>query len=865
MLDGSKTLVGSRMLSGVLEIVDHVCDTRTKSLSTAFSEVVDAFPPRSQGRKEIVGLLTKAVGSSKIVSKLANVTQDYAQRAMHTKPGPVISNMSSRLGVERCSIRVIEGRQIIAFTRSEACFVSGQAGRKQGETLYTEQSLWRFYSKWKVECFACLLREAHEDPKYTSGKVPTNVTVHEANVWHVLWASQQPGFDLCATIFERAEAEWRSVADKGPSCSLDADVSAELRRDFDPSAWTIIPRSWKTLRAFLEDHAYECDPEGDPDPEDVVDAPPKPAGERPYQRQFMRREKAKKHHAARLTRLKRQRNVKSRSSRASITLLSKTDTHFCPLCDKGPGQKRELASLLDKMESSTIELGELWMLGAVRKLTEQQTLYELHVQQLATQRVFNKERELLCTKHNRRGTMTRDFVCFYGNDGSKIRILVFVLLRAKGIQITPIYIYFVYWGDDFGNDAYFFRDGFDHLLCKTGFLDDLDVLGLNGDHGPHFSARCAFYYMSTVFERSTKFRPKRRSGLVVEEDFLTSYHAFNRCDGAGSVVKQACLKWWKEGGSGGWPRNGKEICDMINKDRVSLKGKSSQMVAYPFDVIDRGEEVFKPCLGPNPKTNLHKYPNLRQKCSVHYSWPVDGTEMRQEGVIRVRDRSGTGPWMFLDTRHSETSDQGQMCQFHSNVAEKPVYHGDDGCPGDDMAILEEDRSQPSLARLANSGRQLVAEKKQRKKRGGPVTVADYKMFLRQRGLSVIGLKKVLKERAAAYRPPIETDDSDSEENSALEEEAEEEKQAEEEEEEEAEEEAEEFTTVSNVAEYRMVKRQDQWRVRFVSDALESDWLPLPRILEWVAPKDHDHTTKLLLAKKNEVAPTNQSHKRKRRG
>ena len=65
-------------------------------------------------------------------------------------------------------------------------------------------------------------------------------------------------------------------------------------------------------------------------------------------------------------------------------------------------------------------------------------------------------------------------------------------------------------------------------------------------------------------------------------------------------------------------------------------------------------------------------------------------------------------------------------------------------------------------------------------------------------------------------------------------------------------------------EYQRVKKQDQWRVKFFSDEEECDWLTLPKILDWVDPQEHDFTKKLLLAKKDEVAPTNQSNKRKRR-
>jgi hypothetical protein len=164
--------------------------------------------------------------------------------------------------------------------------------------------------------------------------------------------------------------------------------------------------------------------------------------------------------------------------------------------------------------------------------------------------------------------MYRDFVSWYGPDGAKIRTLVFVLIH-KG---QPKYIFNVYWGKEAGCDTFFYRDAMSHLLGKTNMLDQIKTLYISGDHGPHFRSRRAFYFDSTVFEltktwreessglkkkkkkNNKKIKMKRKkmnsyslAGLEIECHFLPSYHAFNRCDGAGMFLKWACVKYWREG------------------------------------------------------------------------------------------------------------------------------------------------------------------------------------------------------------------------------------------------------------------------------------------------------------------------------
>ena len=123
-----------------------------------------------------------------------------------------------------------------------------------GETLYTEQSIARFYSKYRAECFSLYLMEALEDPKYIRGIIPDNVTIHEANCWHALYMSQQDDFDESAVIAKRCFNEGISFNSRREHLLLDEYAKNRAPRcggNFDPINWVVIPRSYATLKKYL--------------------------------------------------------------------------------------------------------------------------------------------------------------------------------------------------------------------------------------------------------------------------------------------------------------------------------------------------------------------------------------------------------------------------------------------------------------------------------------------------------------------------------------------------------------------------------------------------------------------------------------
>ena len=341
-------------------------------------------------------------------------------------------------------------------------------------------------------------------------------------------------------------------------------------------------------------------------------------------------------------------------------------------------------------------------------------------------------------------------VSWYGPDGSKVRTLVFVLIRSG--EVT--YVFNVNWTQDAGNDSNFYRDAVKHLVSQTSLLDNISKLYISGDHGPHFSSRKTFFFESTVHGLSKKWRARRKDGLEIECQFLASYHAFNRCDGAGMFLKWACMMWWREGGINSWPCTAAQICEMINNGLVgSDSSKNFNMVGFSFDTIDYGEDVYEAVHGDGSKDPGHVMDRIRQRCSVKYMWTQMGQPTRLEGVMCVRDVSGIGPWQFIDVLHSRFSERGVMCEHHTRAVHHPVYHGKMACVPINEAISDADRVQPSMLRMAHSGPQKNPKHsgtQRSSKDDSTLTLATLKLFLASKGLKQSGNKKELVRRARAF-------------------------------------------------------------------------------------------------------------------
>jgi hypothetical protein len=197
---------------------------------------------------------------------------------------------------------------------------------------------------------------------------------------------------------------------------------------------------------------------------------------------------------------------------------------------------------------------------------------------------------------------------------------------------------------------------------------------------------------------------------------------------------------------------------MVNEMRMGKNtSKGEQMVAFEFSTINYGKNLFAAVSGEGAETaDRHKMDRLRQRCEVVYNWPQNGVTTRLPGVIRVRDVSGEGQWRFQDTSHSSKSGRGQMCDLHTKSSGFPVYHGESAC--NRTTITDENRNQPSVLRLVDSGEQINPRVASGMQRNGP-TVKDLKEALRARSMSTAGNKTQLIERLASA---VEVSDDEDE-------------------------------------------------------------------------------------------------------
>jgi hypothetical protein len=128
---------------------------------------------------------------------------------------------------------------------------------------------------------------------------------------------------------------------------------------------------------------------------------------------------------------------------------SKRDTHFCKICDTGPRDKLKLETLKSELSDAQATFESAMKSSEMRALVKKVAKYEMHLKQVNNQRDFIKDLELQCQSDPERAVLFRDFVCWYGPDGSKIRTLVFVLLHNAETK----YIFNINWGTEAGCDT----------------------------------------------------------------------------------------------------------------------------------------------------------------------------------------------------------------------------------------------------------------------------------------------------------------------------------------------------------------------------------------------------------------------------
>jgi hypothetical protein len=235
----------------------------------------------------------------------------------------------------------------------------------------------------------------------------------------------------------------------------------------------------------------------------------------------------------------------------------------CPIHDSGPCTLLKLAAATTKLKALRISMDvaaanldqnkedkglrhqeevarEAYanFLKEVRDLEASKCLYERHLEQYEVCRKVIKKIE--CNLKPGEAVLYRDFVAQYMTGGGKLSNLVFVVLWHDGNKVGKFtqvmkFNHFCADKDTRSQDAYYMADVWKWFLGgKQGssqFLrrEQIHTLYVSGDHGPHFSSIQTMWLESLFFDRY---------GILLHSFFLCSYHAFNRCDGAGVESKK---------------------------------------------------------------------------------------------------------------------------------------------------------------------------------------------------------------------------------------------------------------------------------------------------------------------------------------
>ena len=182
-----------------------------------------------------------------------------------------------------------------------------------------------------------------------------------------------------------------------------------------------------------------------------------------------------------------------------------------------------------------------------------------------------------------------------------------------------------------------------------------------------------------MYNESTFYR---RYGFETYVFFLCSYHAYNRCDGAGveSVnLQKAAAKQRK-----GW-RYAFEYSYGINMSTYH------NSVGFTFPKIRRDHHVFPIKLLQKKNKDKDSW-QLRQRCEVRFFWYEDGIKLREDGVILVRYVPVSLPLSFWNRKPQLVSTApgdgelfevldmrleppgGLLCEKCSKSNQKPMRH-----------------------------------------------------------------------------------------------------------------------------------------------------------------------------------------------
>ena len=338
---------------------------------------------------------------------------------------------------------------------------------------------------------------------------------------------------------------------------------------------------------------------------------------------------------------------------SGIKYTCRLKPHSCPLHDKGPVWELQLNHVNKQIANFQ---GDDSLLSRLQKrqreLRKKVARYQSHLKQYERCREEVKR----CEENLKFGDGTcvlyRDFVNCYNEAGQKVKNLVLVkITRGEDGDLVVEKLHNFCSDKNSGCDAYFVADVFQHHFSEggSGFFDDIKHIILSGDHGPHFASIQTLWNESTFFNKYQK---------TIEPKFLCSYHAYNRCDGAG-----VCVKKEAEGAA----RNNCGPLSAGNFTTMMNSTNHSDTYAFTFASINRGKDVFP--------EKLRKMPGVRKFCDISYKHADENGDIcaYTEGVVRARLVTGVGQYTVFDLI-PRPKEWGRFCKKCAAVKQRPVYH-----------------------------------------------------------------------------------------------------------------------------------------------------------------------------------------------
>ncbi len=341
--------------------------------------------------------------------------------------------------------------------------------------------------------------------------------------------------------------------------------------------------------------------------------------------------------------------------------------HSCQICTEGPAHELNCQRLILEMadlmsaghDSSTIQFKELAQAKNSHEAAVE--LFKIHRKQYELCRPFiaQVQKDL----QPQECIVWRDFVNQHGSDGTKAVNLVLVKIWCTEPDgpLHVIKIHNVCTKQEYNkSSAYFVADVFDfHFKSGPGsstHFKDFTKIYICGDHGSHFACLRTFFHESHMWERY---------GKLIHCLFLCSYHAYNRCDGAGVQLKRLAARKTREGIG---PVHAYQYASFLNSSA------HVDSICHIFEKINTPVGLWPDKLFGAGKDLARKY------CDVKFGYTDQEVDIScMPGIMLAKIYPGTSEGSQYDVVDLHGPDGG-MCQYCSLQSQRPQFHHDSPCP-----------------------------------------------------------------------------------------------------------------------------------------------------------------------------------------